>query len=298
MLVIGPTSFVYGPDGLPISKITSSSTTYFQHDQAGSTRLLDDSTGAVTGTYTYGAYGQTASHTGTATTSMGYAGQWQDSETGFYYLRNRYYDPQTAQFITADPLGNLTHSPYNYVANDPLNGTDPMGLWPSWADWSNFINNASMVTTTLALIPGLDVVFGPIAVLTDAAAFLTNSYNFYQDLNNPCVSVGQTISDLFSAGASFFGMAGAAKAFMALREASQAFDLIKEARAFGEIGTEYSVGLWRTYFAARGAAIDASEMSRNISLTGLGVSVWTTLITDVYGKRDPYGTFWRSALAW
>ena len=45
-----------------------------------------------------------------------------------YYLRARYYDPTTAQFLTRDPLVAKTMSPYGYAAGDPLNASDPSGL--------------------------------------------------------------------------------------------------------------------------------------------------------------------------
>lgn len=41
----------------------------------------------------------------------------------------RYYDPQTAQFLTRDPLEAMTGSPYGYVDGEPLDGSDPTGLW-------------------------------------------------------------------------------------------------------------------------------------------------------------------------
>lgn len=44
-----------------------------------------------------------------------------------YYLRARYYDPSTAQFLTLDPAIAATRSPYAYVAGNPLNATDPTG---------------------------------------------------------------------------------------------------------------------------------------------------------------------------
>lgn len=44
------------------------------------------------------------------------------------YLRARYYDPSTAQFLTRDPIVAVTRSPYAYVAGNPLNRTDPSGL--------------------------------------------------------------------------------------------------------------------------------------------------------------------------
>jgi hypothetical protein len=40
----------------------------------------------------------------------------------------RYYDPTTGQFISVDPLVDLTFEPYVYVAGDPVNDTDPAGL--------------------------------------------------------------------------------------------------------------------------------------------------------------------------
>lgn len=41
-----------------------------------------------------------------------------------------YYDPATAQFLTPDPLFAVTGSRYGYAGNDPINGSDPTGLWP------------------------------------------------------------------------------------------------------------------------------------------------------------------------
>jgi RHS repeat-associated protein len=100
---------------------------YLHHDQAGSTRLLTGSTGKVEGSYSYGAYG-TPEHTGTATTPLGYDGQYTSSDTGFIYLRNRIYDPSTAQFLTVDPAVSVTRSPYNYGGDNPVNRRDPDGL--------------------------------------------------------------------------------------------------------------------------------------------------------------------------
>lgn len=48
-----------------------------------------------------------------------------------YYLRARYYDPVTAQFLTLDPAVAQSWSPYAYVTGNPLNLTDPRGLVPS-----------------------------------------------------------------------------------------------------------------------------------------------------------------------
>lgn len=123
------TYFIYGPGDVPVEQLTSSGAAdYYYHDQLGSTRLLADATGNVVATFTYGSYGKLAASTGTVTTPLLFAGQYRDSETAFYYLRARYYDPSTAQFLTRDRRASVTGRPYQYVAGNPLNSLDPSGL--------------------------------------------------------------------------------------------------------------------------------------------------------------------------
>ncbi|EOC2631463.1 RHS repeat-associated core domain-containing protein, partial [Salmonella enterica] len=56
-------------------------------------------------------------------------GQQYDDETGLYYNRYRYYNPEQGRYISQDPIGlrggwNL----YTYPLN-PVSGTDPLGLF-------------------------------------------------------------------------------------------------------------------------------------------------------------------------
>jgi RHS repeat-associated protein len=44
------------------------------------------------------------------------------------HLVNRYYDPASYQFLSIDPKVGTTLEPYAFVAGDPLNATDPLGL--------------------------------------------------------------------------------------------------------------------------------------------------------------------------
>jgi len=124
------TSYVYGPGGLPLEQISGSTTLWYHHDQIGSTRLVTNSTGASQATYSYDPYGGLASSTGSITNPFRFGGQYQDqpsTESGFYYLRARYYDPTTAQFIAADPMISTTRSPFAYVNSNPVNSSDPSG---------------------------------------------------------------------------------------------------------------------------------------------------------------------------
>lgn len=123
------TAYITGPDGMPLAQITSSGTTHYYHqDRLGSTRALTTNTGALAATYRYGPYGTPTGQTGGLATPLGYAGQYTDPETGFQYLRARYYDPRTYNFLTRDPIAAVTRAPYNYADNDPANNTDPTGL--------------------------------------------------------------------------------------------------------------------------------------------------------------------------
>lgn len=126
-------SYIYGPGGLPIEQISSGGTvTYLHHDQQGSTRLLTGSTGTVTGSTTFDAYGNKTGSTGTATTPLGYDAQYTSTDTGLIYLRARTYDPTTAQFLTRDPWVGLSGEPYSYVADNPLTFSDPTGRCGVW----------------------------------------------------------------------------------------------------------------------------------------------------------------------
>jgi RHS repeat-associated protein len=100
---------------------------YYQ-DQLGSTRGILDSRGSTLATYTYDPYGTLKSSTGTVSNPFQYAGQYTDSESGLQYLRARYYDPGTAQFLTVDPMADSTGEPYGYSIDDPVNRTDASGL--------------------------------------------------------------------------------------------------------------------------------------------------------------------------
>ena len=128
----GQDYFIYGPDGLPFEQITVGNATYYHHDQLGSTRVITNPSGEVTGTYRYGPNGSFWKHTGTASTLMGWAGQRRlHTGTQMIYLRSRVYDPTTAQFLSRDPLAGISGEPYSYGADNPVNVADLTGLIPT-----------------------------------------------------------------------------------------------------------------------------------------------------------------------
>lgn len=86
----GTTKYVTGPGGLPLEQVSSGgSVLYYALDQLGSTRGLLDAAGNTAATYTYDAYGNVKSSTGSVSNPCQYAGQYTDGESGLQYLRAR-----------------------------------------------------------------------------------------------------------------------------------------------------------------------------------------------------------------
>jgi RHS repeat-associated protein len=159
LLQAGSTSYIDGPDGHPIEQITGSTPSYYLYDALGSVRGVLSATGGYTG-YSYDAYGTIPSGNRPTGDYFGFAGEYTDAETGFEYLQARYYDPNTGEFISVDPLKDLTDQPYAYAGDNPLSATDPTGLTScGWLQWAcdaqtaivDFLTNPGSPETTAAL---------------------------------------------------------------------------------------------------------------------------------------------------
>ncbi|WP_329622425.1 DUF6531 domain-containing protein [Streptomyces sp. NBC_01255] len=68
--------------------------------------------------------------TATAYTPLRFPGQYFDPESGLHYNHFRYYDPESARYLSQDPLGLApAPNPATYVRN-PHTWSDPLGLSP------------------------------------------------------------------------------------------------------------------------------------------------------------------------
>jgi RHS repeat-associated protein len=145
LLADGKTQFIYGPKGQPLEQIAANGAVlWFHQDQLGSTRALTNQQGKLVTTYNYNAYGQRlglgqGGDGLPALTPLLYAGQYTDAESGLQYMRARYYDPSTGQFLTRDPWAAATRDPYAYASGDPINRRDPGGLQDDDDDTDDFM---------------------------------------------------------------------------------------------------------------------------------------------------------------
>jgi len=68
---------------------------------------------------------------------FGFNGMWRSEASGLSYMRNRWYSPQLAQFMSHDPLEYIdSYNLYAFATLDPINFWDPWGL-ESWTQIRN-----------------------------------------------------------------------------------------------------------------------------------------------------------------
>ena len=123
-----PIAFWYFPDGG--SRITG----YYFTNQQGDVVRIEDPDGNVLASYSYDAWGKAYKSSGSMRNinPLRFRGYYYDTETGFYYLQSRYYDPVVSRFINADSYastgqGFLGYNMFAYCGNNPVNRVDADG---------------------------------------------------------------------------------------------------------------------------------------------------------------------------
>lgn len=134
-------------------------------DAHGSTLALTDAFGLPTTTYTYDPFGGTTQQGAASDNPFQYTGRENDG-TGLQYNRNRYYHPGMGRFVNPDPIGLGGGDPnlYAYVGNDPVNATDPLGLYMQINDHLIVTPGGPHITRPYEWMSPLNQVFsGPFA---------------------------------------------------------------------------------------------------------------------------------------
>ncbi|MCR5610414.1 MAG: RHS repeat-associated core domain-containing protein [Clostridiales bacterium] len=117
---------------------TNYTTYYYLRNAQNDIVKLIDSTGTTVVEYVYNSWGSIVSTTGTLANTVGtyqpfrYRGYVYDTESQWYYLQSRYYDPATCRFISADVLlstgqGVIGHNSFAYCLNNPICRSDSAG---------------------------------------------------------------------------------------------------------------------------------------------------------------------------
>ncbi len=157
--------FFYDADGNPshlryFHDETEYEDYYYGCNWRGDVVAIFDSEGNLAGTYDYDAWGNAiyfgdadgnytddSAHI-TLINPIRYRGYYCDTETGFYYLNSRYYDPYNHRFLNADSYvttgqGLTSFNMFAYCGNNPVNRVDETGMfWSKVCNWASNSWNA------------------------------------------------------------------------------------------------------------------------------------------------------------
>ncbi len=107
-------------------------------DQVGTVKLLTDAYGFPVKEILYDSFGvQRQDSLPVLFLPIGFAGGLHDPDTGLVRFGYRDYDPTVGRFTAPDPAKDMRGDGdiYDYCVDDPVNATDPTGLWTK----ANFI---------------------------------------------------------------------------------------------------------------------------------------------------------------
>ena len=163
----------------------------FRKNLQGDIIAILDTSGNVAARYTYDAWGKVLSVTdanGNANTSstfignvnpIRYRGYYYDTETGWYYLNSRYYDPQVKRFINADAYvstgqGMLGHNMFAYCLNNPVRYVDVPGFMAAEAalvatNWWNPVGWIAGVVVAVEVVALVVVTVETVDAVSDYA---------------------------------------------------------------------------------------------------------------------------------
>ena len=163
--------YLYDADGSPIGMQYRNAsygegqfdTYWFEKNLQGDVVAVYNQAGTKLISYTYDAWGNSSVsyyNSGASTTAtynpFRYRGYYLDSESGFYYLNSRYYDPAIGRFITADKFSTIKASSfeltdknlYAYCDNNPVTRTDDGGAF--WETVFDVVSLAFSVVDVVA----------------------------------------------------------------------------------------------------------------------------------------------------
>jgi RHS repeat-associated protein len=125
-----PITWLFEPESFaPLGKLVADERYSIVTDHLGTPRALFDAHGQEAWAAEIDPYGQMQNQRGARKACpFRFPGQYEDEETGLFYNRFRYYDPEAGAYVSQDPVGFAGGSAaYQYVA-DPLSWLDPNGL--------------------------------------------------------------------------------------------------------------------------------------------------------------------------
>lgn len=135
--------YVYREDQRLAAEVDrSAKTLHFFPDHLGASRLITGNGGTAIARHAYQPFGEEITAPNQDSERMKFTGHERDYSGGVFsdpidYMHARYYSPSAGRFLTADPVRDSvilkipqSWNRFSYVLNNPINLTDPTGLYP------------------------------------------------------------------------------------------------------------------------------------------------------------------------
>lgn len=190
--ISGGDTTVYLRDNVGIiSRTKGNAKEYFVTSYRGDISAVVNSNADIIKSYDYEAFGSLKNASAADDNPFRYCGEYFDDETGFVYLRNRYYDPSIGRFTTEDPVKSGLNW-YAYCENNPLKYIDPWGL-----DVYYFVN-AEFRKEADKDKKGLEKLYGePVHVLeTDSRELFIDEWNMMGSWDGKNVDVSLVVINM------------------------------------------------------------------------------------------------------
>lgn len=113
-----------------VGAVAPSDKIFYSKDHLGSIRELVDDDEVVRAHYDYDVFGKPSKLTGNLDSPVLFTAHFYNISSGLLMSPYRFYDSDLGRWLSRDPIAesggiNL----YGYVQNNPVNVTDPLGLW-------------------------------------------------------------------------------------------------------------------------------------------------------------------------
>ena len=156
---------------------------FFEKNLQGDIIGIYNSNGGKICTYTYDAWGNCTTTRASGITSLEsqiassynpfrYRGYYYDTQTGFYYLQSRYYNPEWGRFLNADAClysSILGFNMFAYCDNNPVNYIDPYGESGVAAALAGWASSAWGLTLVDGPLPIGDIIYATGCVVLGVA---------------------------------------------------------------------------------------------------------------------------------
>jgi len=129
----GTNTYLYGNER--IGQFAGQEYAYFLSDGLGSARQLTNGDGTLDLVRSYTPYGEISASVGSIETNYSFTGEWNSNN--LIYLRARFLTTSIGRFINSDP-SKLERNLFLYANSNPINRTDPLGLFSPKTIADNF----------------------------------------------------------------------------------------------------------------------------------------------------------------